>query len=104
MAHKKLKFDARRALEAGVNKLAGAVRVTLGPKGQYVVLDQTFGGRLPRRPQHGLHVRPLLSRGNRDGSAPLLPAGVLDAPSRVGAGRGQQVWVEPGLGLMRSEQ
>ena len=45
MAHKKLKFDAdaRRALEAGVNKLAGAVRVTLEPKGQYVVLDQTFG-------------------------------------------------------------
>ncbi len=45
MAHKKLKFDtdARRALEAGVNKLAGAVRVTLGPKGQYVVLDQAFG-------------------------------------------------------------
>ena len=45
MAHKKLKFDtdARRALEAGVNKLAGAVRVTLGPKGQYVILDQTFG-------------------------------------------------------------
>jgi chaperonin GroEL len=45
VAHKKLKFDtdARRALERGVNKLAGAVRVTLGPKGQYVVLDQTFG-------------------------------------------------------------
>ena len=45
MAHKKLKFDtdARRALERGVNKLAAAVRVTLGPKGQYVVLDQTFG-------------------------------------------------------------
>ena len=40
MAHKKLKFDAdaRRALEAGVNKLANAVRVSLGPKGQYVVL------------------------------------------------------------------
>jgi len=45
VAHKKLKFDtdARRALERGVNKLAGAVRVTLGPKGQYVVLDQAFG-------------------------------------------------------------
>ncbi len=44
MAHKKLKFDtdARRALERGVNKLAGAVRVTLGPKGQYVVLGQAF--------------------------------------------------------------
>ncbi len=45
MAHKQLKFDsdARRALERGVNKLAGAVKVTLGPKGQYVVLDKKFG-------------------------------------------------------------
>src|SRR5918998_574342 len=45
MAHKELKFDeeARRALEAGVNKLADAVRITLGPKGQYVVLDKKFG-------------------------------------------------------------
>ncbi len=42
MAHKELRFDtnARRALEAGVNKLADAVRVTLGPKGQYVVLQK----------------------------------------------------------------
>jgi chaperonin GroEL len=40
-----LKFDeeARRALEAGVNKLADAVRVTLGPKGRNVVLDKKFG-------------------------------------------------------------
>jgi chaperonin GroEL len=40
-----LKFDdqARRALEAGVNKLADAVKVTLGPKGRYVVLDKKFG-------------------------------------------------------------
>jgi chaperonin GroEL len=45
VAHKELRFDteARRALEAGVNKLAGAVKVTLGPKGQYVVLDRKFG-------------------------------------------------------------
>jgi chaperonin GroEL len=45
VAHKELRFDteARRALEAGVNKLADAVRVTLGPKGQYVVLDRKFG-------------------------------------------------------------
>ncbi|MBA3390921.1 MAG: chaperonin GroEL [Actinomycetota bacterium] len=45
MAHKELKFDseARRALEGGVNKLADAVKVTLGPKGQYVVLDRKFG-------------------------------------------------------------
>src|ERR687898_954299 len=45
MAHKDLKFneDARRALERGVNVLADAVRVTLGPKGRYVVLDKKFG-------------------------------------------------------------
>ncbi len=42
---KMLKFDdqARRALETGVNKLADAVRVTLGPKGRNVVLDKRFG-------------------------------------------------------------
>src|SRR5919197_634563 len=45
MAHKELKFneDARRALERGVNILANAVKVTLGPKGRYVVLDKKFG-------------------------------------------------------------
>ncbi|NNC81387.1 MAG: chaperonin GroEL [Acidimicrobiales bacterium] len=42
---KQLEFneDARRALEAGVNKLANAVKVTLGPKGRNVVLDKKFG-------------------------------------------------------------
>ncbi len=42
---KMLKFDedARRALEAGVNQLADAVKVTLGPKGRNVVLDKKFG-------------------------------------------------------------
>jgi chaperonin GroEL len=45
MAHKELKFneDARRSLERGVNILADAVRVTLGPKGRYVVLDKRYG-------------------------------------------------------------
>src|SRR5437773_4824748 len=45
MAHKELKFneDARRALERGVNTLADAVKVTVGPKGRYVVLDKKFG-------------------------------------------------------------
>ncbi len=40
-----IKFDeeARRALEAGVNQLADAVKVTLGPKGRNVVLDKKFG-------------------------------------------------------------
>jgi len=42
---KMLKFDeeARRALEAGVDKLANAVKVTLGPKGRNVVLDKKWG-------------------------------------------------------------
>jgi chaperonin GroEL len=45
MAHKDLKFneDARRSLERGVNILANAVKITLGPKGRYVVLDKKFG-------------------------------------------------------------
>ncbi len=42
---KLIKFneEARRALERGVNTLADAVKVTLGPKGRYVVLDKKFG-------------------------------------------------------------
>ncbi len=42
---KQIAFDeqARRALEAGMNKLADAVRVTLGPKGRNVVLDKKWG-------------------------------------------------------------
>src|SRR5829696_3149206 len=42
---KQLKFDeqARRGLEAGVNKLADAVKVTLGPKGRNVVLEKKWG-------------------------------------------------------------
>ncbi len=36
--------EARRALERGVNKLADAVKVTLGPRGRHVVLDRKFGG------------------------------------------------------------
>jgi chaperonin GroEL len=45
MAHKELKFneEARRSLERGVNVVADAVKVTLGPKGRYVVLDKKFG-------------------------------------------------------------
>src|SRR5947209_5302617 len=45
MAAKELKFneDARRALEAGVDKLADAVSITLGPRGRNVVLDKKWG-------------------------------------------------------------
>jgi chaperonin GroEL len=43
---KQIEFNetARRALEAGVDKLADAVRVTLGPRGRHVVLAKAFGG------------------------------------------------------------
>jgi chaperonin GroEL len=42
---KQLQFDetARRGLEAGVNKLADAVKVTLGPKGRNVVIGKRWG-------------------------------------------------------------
>ncbi|MDO8879264.1 MAG: chaperonin GroEL [Coriobacteriia bacterium] len=42
---KDIRFDeeARRGLEVGVNKLANAVKVTLGPRGRYVVLEKKFG-------------------------------------------------------------
>src|ERR1043165_4329449 len=45
MAHKELKYDvdARAALQEGVDSVANAVKVTLGPKGRYVVLDKKFG-------------------------------------------------------------
>src|SRR6478672_10607629 len=43
---KQISFDtqARSALQRGVDKLADAVKVTLGPRGRYVVLDKKFGG------------------------------------------------------------
>jgi chaperonin GroEL len=45
MAHKELKYDveARNALQSGVDAVANAVKVTLGPKGRYVVIDKKFG-------------------------------------------------------------
>src|ERR1700709_564400 len=45
MAHKELKYDveARKALELGADAVANAVKVTLGPRGRYVVLDKKFG-------------------------------------------------------------
>lgn len=45
---KEIKYgaEARQALEAGVNKLADTVRVTLGPKGRNVVLDKSYGAPL----------------------------------------------------------
>ena len=63
---KELKYgtEARTALEAGVDKLANTVRVTLGPKGRNVVLDKSFGaplitndGQLQRRLNWKTHLK-----------------------------------------------
>ena len=64
MAHKYLRFDthARRALERGVNKLAGAVKGTLGPKGRYVVLAQAFG--MPTVTNDGVTIARQIELGN----------------------------------------
>ena len=45
MPHKEMLYDvdARNALQSGVDAVANAVKVTLGPKGRYVVLDKKFG-------------------------------------------------------------
>jgi len=50
MAHKELKYEAeaRKALEQGVDAVANAVKVTLGPKGRYVV--STRSSARPRSP------------------------------------------------------
>ncbi|MEM7423995.1 MAG: hypothetical protein AAF334_09745, partial [Pseudomonadota bacterium] len=54
MAAKDVKFDttARDKMLAGVNTLANAVKVTLGPKGRNVVLDKSFGA--PRITKDGV--------------------------------------------------
>ncbi|MFM9045954.1 MAG: chaperonin GroEL [Solirubrobacterales bacterium] len=56
MAHKELKFaeEARGSLQAGVDTVADAVKVTLGPKGRYVVLDKKFGA--PTIPHDGVPI------------------------------------------------
>ena len=45
---KEIKFneEARKGMEAGINKLSNTVKVTLGPKGRNVVLDKKFGSPL----------------------------------------------------------
>ena len=56
MAAKDVKFstDARNRMMHGVNVLADAVKVTLGPKGRNVVLDKSFGA--PRITKDGVTV------------------------------------------------
>ncbi|MGH3089073.1 MAG: chaperonin GroEL [Rubrobacteraceae bacterium] len=64
MTHKEIRFDdvARRSLAVGVAKIAGAARVTLGPKGQYVILGQTFGN--PMVTNDGVTIAKQIELGN----------------------------------------
>ena len=75
MAHKELKFneDARRSLERGVNILADAVKVTLGPKGRYVVLDKQYGA--PTITNDGVRSTRSSSRTVREPGAQLARRG-----------------------------
>lgn len=59
MAAKDVKFgnDARVKMLRGVNVLADAVKVTLGPKGRNVVLDKSFGARLSLKMVFLSHVK-----------------------------------------------
>src|SRR5919204_156185 len=67
MAHKELKYDseARAALEAGVDAVANAVKVTLGPKGRYVVLDKKFGA--PTITNDGVTIARAIEKVGKDG-------------------------------------
>src|SRR5690349_11264236 len=113
MAHKELKFneDARRALERGVNVLADAVKVTLGPKGRYVVLDKRFGA--PTITNDGVTiareievedvfenqgaqlVREVATSTNDDAGNAARPSDCARGPEECGRGRepdGTQAW------------
>src|SRR5437016_6765775 len=65
MAAKEVKFsaDARQRLLAGVDILADAVKVTLGPRGRMVVLDKSFGA--PRITKDGVTVAKEIELGNK---------------------------------------
>src|SRR3546814_9911055 len=60
MAAKEVKFgdDARSRMVAGVNVLANAVKVTLGPKGRNVILDKSYGA--PRSEEHTSELQSLM--------------------------------------------
>ena len=87
MAAKEVKFsvDARDRMLHGIDTLAHAVRVTLGPKGRNVLLDKSFGA--PRMTKDGVTVakeKPTegeviaVGPGGRDESGKLIPIDVKE--------------------------
>ena len=74
MAAKEVLFagDARAKMLTGVNILANAVKVTLGPKGRNVVLDKSFGS--PVITKDGVSVAKEIELGYRNGRSRLVAA------------------------------
>ena len=54
--------EARKALQAGIDKLADTVKITLGPKGRNVVLDKKFGAPLITNDGHKVSLYTYLLR------------------------------------------
>ena len=73
MAAKDVKFsrDARERILRGVDILADAVKVTLGPKGRNVVIDKSFGA--PRITKDGVSVRSEARRAGTEGRSRGAP-------------------------------
>ena len=99
MAAKDVKFDtdARNRMLKGVNILADAVKVTLGPKGRNVVLDKSFGA--PRITKDGVSVakeieleEQVREHGRPDGEGSCFPH---QRRSRVTAPPPQPFWRKP---------
>ena len=87
MAAKDVRFstDARDRMLKGVNTLADAVKVTLGPKGRNVVIDKSFGAPRITKPHFWTVSHVITSVGLRTTTVPihhgrLLPKTVLDIP------------------------
>jgi len=84
--------EARKALEAGVNKLADTVRVTLGPKGRNVVLDKSFG--TPLITNDGVTIATVLAQAMINEGMKNLAAGANPIILRKGMKKATDVAVE----------
>src|SRR6266536_1162696 len=87
MAAKMMEFDeeARRSLERGVNRLADAVKVTLGPRGRNVVIDKKWGA--PTITNDGVTVAKEVATKTNDVAGDGTTTATVLAQAMVRAGR-----------------
>ena len=83
MSAKEVKFsvDARDSMLRGIDTLAHAVRVTLGPKGRNVVLDKSYGA--PRITKDGVTVAHTITAGDDEVDFQLVASNSTDKPSEA---------------------